>query len=127
MQRKVGETLGSEQALAPVREPDTFSEGAWDKVPKTKGTFDLILQYTTSLTYHKGYTYLLCICVKMFWTNLKEKFWLRKLVLSTKDVSLSEGLVQVYSQFVALMAAIFFLVQLNVNFIGPLMFNEIYI
>ena len=34
--------LGSEQALAPVRLPDTFAEGAWDKVPKTKGTFDFV-------------------------------------------------------------------------------------
>jgi len=33
--------LGSEQALAPVRFTDTFAEGAWDKLPKTKGTFDL--------------------------------------------------------------------------------------
>ena len=24
--------LGSEQALAPVREPDTFAEGAWDNI-----------------------------------------------------------------------------------------------
>jgi hypothetical protein len=36
--------LGSEQALAPVREPDTFAEGAWDKLPKTEGTFDFIPQ-----------------------------------------------------------------------------------
>jgi hypothetical protein len=46
--------VGSEQALAPVREPDTFAEGAWDKVPKTKGTFDLVLQHTTSHNYHKN-------------------------------------------------------------------------
>jgi hypothetical protein len=46
--------LGSEQALAPVREPDTFAEGAWDKVPKTKGTFDPVLQNTTSHNYHKN-------------------------------------------------------------------------
>ena len=33
--------VGSEQALAPVTGhlKDTFAEGAWDKVPKTKGTF----------------------------------------------------------------------------------------
>ena len=24
--------VGSEQALAPVREPDTFAEGAWDNI-----------------------------------------------------------------------------------------------
>ena len=41
--------VGSEQALAPVRLPDTFAEGAWDKVPKTERTFDLILQNTNSL------------------------------------------------------------------------------
>jgi hypothetical protein len=34
--------VGSEQALAPVREPDTFAEGAWDKVTKTEGMFDFI-------------------------------------------------------------------------------------
>ena len=32
--------VGSEQALAPVREPDTFAEGAWDKLTKTEGTFE---------------------------------------------------------------------------------------
>ena len=37
----LGSALGSEQALAPVRFTDTFAEGAWDKLPKTKGTFDL--------------------------------------------------------------------------------------
>jgi hypothetical protein len=37
----VGILVGSEQALAPVREPDTFAEGAWDKLTKTKGTFQL--------------------------------------------------------------------------------------
>ena len=29
--------LGSEQAFASVRLPDTFAEGAWDKLPKTRG------------------------------------------------------------------------------------------
>ena len=33
--------LGPEQALAPVREPDTFAVGAWDKLTKTEGTFKL--------------------------------------------------------------------------------------
>ena len=47
--------LGSEQALAPVRIPDTFAEGAWDKVPKTKGTLNLIPQVTTVNSYHKNY------------------------------------------------------------------------
>ena len=32
--------VGSEQALAPVQEPDTFAEGAWDKLMKTEGTFE---------------------------------------------------------------------------------------
>ena len=26
--------------LAPVQEPDTFAEGAWDKLTKTEGTFN---------------------------------------------------------------------------------------
>ena len=47
--------LGSEQALAPVRIPDTFAEGAWDKVPKTKGMFNLIPQVTTVDSFHKIY------------------------------------------------------------------------
>jgi hypothetical protein len=38
----LGGTVGSEQALAPVREPDTFAEGAWD-MTKTEGTFDFKL------------------------------------------------------------------------------------
>ena len=40
-------TLGSEQALAPVRLPDTFAEGAWDKLTKTERTFNfkLLLQF----------------------------------------------------------------------------------
>ena len=29
--------IGSEQALASVREPDTFAEGAWDKLTKQRG------------------------------------------------------------------------------------------
>jgi hypothetical protein len=39
--------IGSEQALAPVRSPDTFAEGAWDKLTKTEGTFNfkLALQF----------------------------------------------------------------------------------
>jgi hypothetical protein len=43
--------VGSEQALAPVRLPDTFAEGAWDKVPKTKGTFDFVSQTTIVLSF----------------------------------------------------------------------------
>ena len=42
--------LGSEQALAPVRLADTFAEGAWDKITKTKGTFK-----TTCLTQIKSH------------------------------------------------------------------------
>ena len=32
--------LGSEQALAPVLEMDSFTEGDWDKLPKSKGTVE---------------------------------------------------------------------------------------
>jgi len=42
--------LDSEQALAPVRLADTFAEGAWDKLTKTKGTFN-----TTFLTQKKSH------------------------------------------------------------------------
>ena len=44
-------TVGLEQALAPVQEPDTSAEGAWDKLPKTEGTFDfkLSLQFLLDL------------------------------------------------------------------------------
>jgi hypothetical protein len=66
--------LGSEQALAPVREPDTFAEGAWDKVPKTKGTFDPALQNTTSHSYYNFLIDLLFICIKMLCPIFKEKF-----------------------------------------------------
>ena len=41
--------LGSEQALAPVREPDTFAEGAWDKLTKTEGTFETRISRDSSL------------------------------------------------------------------------------
>ena len=58
-------TLGSEQALAPVREPDTFAEGAWDKVPKTKGMFDHVLLNTTSHSCYKNCIDLLFICIIM--------------------------------------------------------------
>ena len=47
--------IGSEQALAPVRYPDTFAEGAWDKLPKTKGTFDFVPQVITFATLYKNY------------------------------------------------------------------------
>ena len=30
-------TLGSEQALSPVREPDTFAEGTWEQTNKSRG------------------------------------------------------------------------------------------
>ena len=42
--------IGSEQALAPVRLADTFAEGAWDKLTKTKGAFK-----TTCLTQIKSH------------------------------------------------------------------------
>jgi hypothetical protein len=48
-------TLGSEQALAPVRLSDTFAEGAWDKVLKTEGTFDFVSQTTIIPFSHKNY------------------------------------------------------------------------
>ena len=47
--------VGSEQALALVRYPDTFAEGAWDKLPKTKGTFDFVPQVITFATLYKNY------------------------------------------------------------------------
>ena len=47
--------LGSEQALAPVRFPDSFAEGAWDKLPKTEGTFDFPSQTTFVSAFHKNF------------------------------------------------------------------------
>jgi hypothetical protein len=43
------------QALAPVQLPDTFADGAWDKVPKTKGTFDFVSQTTIISSFCKNY------------------------------------------------------------------------
>ena len=63
--RKGSYILGSEQALAPVREPDTFAEGAWDKVPKTEGTFDRVLLNTTSHSCYKNCIDVLSICIIM--------------------------------------------------------------
>ena len=48
--------LGSEQALAPVRFPDSFAEGAWDKLPKTEGTFDFPFQIKIVSAFHKKIT-----------------------------------------------------------------------
>ena len=48
-----GRVVGSEQALAPVRFPDSFAEGAWDKLPKTKGMFDFPSQTTFTSAFHK--------------------------------------------------------------------------
>jgi hypothetical protein len=48
-------TLGLEQALALVQLPDTFAEGAWDKVLKTDRTFDFISQTTIIPVSHKNY------------------------------------------------------------------------
>jgi len=53
--------LGSEQALAPVQLPDTFAEGAWDKVPKTERTFDFVSQTTIIPSFHKNYIDVLSI------------------------------------------------------------------
>ena len=47
--------LGSEQALTPVRLPDTFAEGAWDKVLKTEGTLDFIFPTTIVHSFDKKY------------------------------------------------------------------------
>ena len=47
--------LGLEQALAPVQFPDSFAEGAWDKLPKTKGTFDFPSQTTFASAFHKKF------------------------------------------------------------------------
>jgi hypothetical protein len=54
---QVAVKLGLEQALAPVREPDTFAEGAWEnlKVTKTEGTFDFISQTTILPSFYKNY------------------------------------------------------------------------
>ena len=41
--------LGSEQALAPGRGAGTFAEGAWDKLPKTKGMLSMASPLTHSL------------------------------------------------------------------------------
>jgi hypothetical protein len=57
-----GGVLGSEQALAPVRLPDTFAEGAWDKVPKTEGTFDFVSRSTTTLCFNKKYIDYFIVC-----------------------------------------------------------------
>ena len=35
--------------------PDTFAEGAWDKLPKTKGMFDFVPQVITFATLYKNY------------------------------------------------------------------------
>jgi len=45
--------LGSEQALALVRLLDSFTEGAWDKLLKTEGTFDFPSQTTIAFSFHK--------------------------------------------------------------------------
>ena len=54
--------IGSEQALAPVRLPDTFAEGAWDKVPKTEGTFDFVFPTTIVHGFYKNYIGLFFVC-----------------------------------------------------------------
>ena len=54
--------VGSEQALAPVRLPDTFAEGAWDKVPKTEGTFDFVFPTTIVHGFYKNYIGLFFVC-----------------------------------------------------------------
>ena len=49
--------IGSEQALAPVREPDTFTEGAWDKLTKTKGTFEMTFLAQKKLHFRYNYSF----------------------------------------------------------------------
>ena len=93
--------LGSEQALAPVREPDTFAEGAWDKVPKTEGTFDRVLLNTTSHSYYKGWIDVLFICIRVLRTNFREKLPSQKILFNTKDVSrLKSHILEYHSIFV---------------------------
>ena len=93
--------IGSEQALAPVREPDTFAEGAWDKVPKTEGTFDRVLLNTTSHSYYKGWIDVLFICIRVLRTNFREKLPSQKILFSTKDVShLKSHILEYHSIFV---------------------------
>jgi len=53
--------LGSEQALALVRLPDTFAEGAWDKCRKQ--TFDFIFPTTIVHSFHKNYIGIFFVCV----------------------------------------------------------------
>ena len=98
---RVGFVIGSEQALAPVREPDTFAEGAWDKVPKTEGTFDRVLLNTTSHSYYKGWIDVLFICIRVLRTNFREKLPSQKILFSTKDVShLKSHILEYHSIFV---------------------------
>ena len=54
--------LGSEQALAPVRLPDTFAEGAWDKLTNTEGTFDFKLWMQFSLYLLENSPVLFFVC-----------------------------------------------------------------
>ena len=51
--KKPNKILGSEQALALVQLPDTFAEGAWDKLLKTEGTFDFPSHTTITFSFHK--------------------------------------------------------------------------
>jgi len=57
-----GHNVGSEQAFAPVRLPDTFAEGAWDKLPKTEGMFDFVSHSTSSFHFTKNYIALFFVC-----------------------------------------------------------------
>ena len=50
---QVRDCLGSEQALAPVRFLDSFAEGAWDKLPKTEGTFNFPSQTTIAFSFYE--------------------------------------------------------------------------
>ena len=57
-----GGEIGSEQALAPVWLLDTFAEGAWDKVPKTEGTFDFVFPTTIVHGFYKNYIGFFFVC-----------------------------------------------------------------
>ena len=103
--------LGLEQALAPVREPDTFAEGAWDKVSKTKEMFDSVLLNTTLHSYYKGWIDVLFICIRVFRTNFREKLPSQKILFNTKDVSRLKSHILEYHSFFVLAICFFLLIE----------------
>ena len=116
--------LGSEQALAPVQESDTFAEGAWDKVPKTEGTFDHVLLNTTSHSYYKGWIDVLFICIRVLRTNFREKLPSQKILFSTKDVSHLKSHILEYHSIFVLAISKFCSHQQNIHGIDFPMFNQ---